>query len=165
MSIVRSSDPNVHPPVANIITPHWNAFNIGHTEMLFNMTESQGKRAFWPTLTVLLAASPDRLKQAALGLPKAKKASRSRPDITFMRPFSPVILQQQINFLETLVKSLGSSTKVAEISMVCLIDLCKAAAYIPSDYDHTPLRALAPELADDLRVSLRTQKGCVQEQI
>ncbi|KAG9027475.1 Ras GTPase activating protein ira2 [Tulasnella sp. JGI-2019a] len=100
-------------------------------DMLSSMTESQGKRAFWPTLTVLLAASPERLKQAALAVPKAKK--------------------QQINFLETLVKSLGSSTKTSEISMVCLIDLCKAAAYLPPDYDQTPLRALAPELADDLR--------------
>ncbi|KAG8886533.1 Ras GTPase activating protein ira2 [Tulasnella sp. 331] len=100
-------------------------------DMLFNMTESQGKRAFWPTLTVLLSASPDRLKQAAQLVPKAKK--------------------QQTNFLDTLVKSLSSSTKTSEIAMVCLIDMCKAAAYIPSDYDQTPLRALAPDLAGDLR--------------
>lgn len=40
MSIVKSADPNVHPPVPNIITPHWSTFDIGHTEMLFNMTES-----------------------------------------------------------------------------------------------------------------------------
>ncbi len=42
-------------------------------DMLFTMTENQNKRAFWPTLTVLLAASPDRLKQAALGTSKSKK--------------------------------------------------------------------------------------------
>lgn len=36
--------------------------------------------------------------------------------------------------------------------MVCLIDLCKAAAYLPVDYENTALRSLAPELADDLRV-------------
>lgn len=42
-------------------------------DMLFNMTENQSKRAFWPTLTVLLAASPERLKQATLGVPKPKK--------------------------------------------------------------------------------------------
>lgn len=40
MSIVRSSDPNVHPPVKDVITPHWKSFNDGRTQMLFNMTES-----------------------------------------------------------------------------------------------------------------------------
>ncbi|KAG8981934.1 Ras GTPase activating protein ira2 [Tulasnella sp. 425] len=100
-------------------------------DMLFNMTENQSKRAFWPTLTVLLAASPERLKQATLGVPKPKK--------------------QQVNFVETLVKSLTSATKTAEISMVCLIDMCKAAAYLPVAFEQTALRSLAPELADDLR--------------
>ncbi|KIO22012.1 hypothetical protein M407DRAFT_28426 [Tulasnella calospora MUT 4182] len=100
-------------------------------DMLFNMTENQSKRAFWPTLTVLLAASPERLKQATLGVPKPKK--------------------QQVNFVETLVKSLTSATKTAEISMVCLIDMCKAAAYLPVSFEQTALRTLAPELADDLR--------------
>ena len=38
--------------------------------------------------------------------------------------------------------------------MVCLIDFCKAAAYIPPDFEHSALRNLAPELADDLRVSI-----------
>ncbi|KAG8905759.1 Ras GTPase activating protein ira2 [Tulasnella sp. 403] len=100
-------------------------------DMLHNMTENQSKRAFWPTLAVLLAASPDRLKQATVGLPKSKK--------------------QQNNFVDTLVKSLGSTSKTAEIAMVCLIDLCKAAAYLPAEFDGTALRTLAPELADDLR--------------
>lgn len=40
MSIVRSSDPNVHPPVPDIITPRWRTFASGRTEMLFNVTES-----------------------------------------------------------------------------------------------------------------------------
>ena len=42
-------------------------------DMLFQMTENQSKRAFWPTLTVLLAASPERLKQSSLGVSKSKK--------------------------------------------------------------------------------------------
>lgn len=36
--------------------------------------------------------------------------------------------------------------------MVCLIDMCKAAAYLPVSFEQTALRTLAPELADDLRV-------------
>ncbi|KAG9015978.1 Ras GTPase activating protein ira2 [Tulasnella sp. 427] len=100
-------------------------------DMLYNMTENQSKRAFWPTLTILLAASPERLKQATLGVTKSKK--------------------QQVNFVETLVKSLSSATKTAEISMVCLIDMCKAAAYLPMSYEQTALRALGPDLADELR--------------
>lgn len=39
LGVVRSFDPNIHPPVPNIITPHWNTFSSGHTEMLFNKTE------------------------------------------------------------------------------------------------------------------------------
>ena len=40
MSVVRSSNPNIHPPVPDVITPHWDTFNIDHTQMLFNKTES-----------------------------------------------------------------------------------------------------------------------------
>ncbi|KAG8959528.1 Ras GTPase activating protein ira2 [Tulasnella sp. 419] len=100
-------------------------------DMLYQIMENANKRAFWPTLTVLLAASPERLKQATL-VSKPKKNT----------------------FMETIVKALGSATKAAEVAMVCLIDLCKAAAYIPPDYEHTALRSLAPELADDLRTRI-----------
>jgi len=54
-------------------------------DMLFNMTESASKRAFWPTLTILLAASPERLKQATLGVPKSKKV---RDDLAFRTQFN-----------------------------------------------------------------------------
>lgn len=56
-------------------------------DMLFNMTENQSKRAFWPTLTVLLAASPERLKQATLGAPKPKKV-RVTSSLSKARPWS-----------------------------------------------------------------------------
>lgn len=42
-------------------------------DMLHTMTEAQNKRAFMPTLTVLLAVSPERLKQATIGVPRPKK--------------------------------------------------------------------------------------------
>lgn len=43
--------------------------------------------------------------------------------------------------------------KQSDIAMVCYLDLCKAAIYLPPGVEQAALRSLAPELADELRVS------------
>jgi hypothetical protein len=42
--------------------------------------------------------------------------------------------------------------KHSDIAMVCYLDLCKAAIYLPPGVEQAALRSLAPELADELRV-------------
>lgn len=38
LGLVKSDDPNIHP-VTDDITPAWNTFSQGNTEMLFNRTD------------------------------------------------------------------------------------------------------------------------------
>ncbi|KDQ15349.1 hypothetical protein BOTBODRAFT_54648 [Botryobasidium botryosum FD-172 SS1] len=94
-------------------------------------SENIGNRTHWPTLTALFAMSPDRLKQ--VNLHNTAKTSKKS------------------HFLEIIVKALSSATKNADVSMICLIDLCRAAAHLPPELDATPLRSLAPDLVDELR--------------
>jgi hypothetical protein len=42
--------------------------------------------------------------------------------------------------------------KVSDVAMVCYLDLCKAAVYVPPTITDSALRALAPEMADELKV-------------
>ncbi len=47
----------------------------------------------------------------------------------------------------------SQTLKVSDVAMVCYLDLCKAAVYVPSTITDSALRALAPEMADELKVS------------
>lgn len=49
----------------------------------------------------------------------------------------------------------SQTPKVSDVAMVCYLDLCKAAAYVPPTITDSALRALAPEMADELKVSPR----------
>ena len=47
----------------------------------------------------------------------------------------------------------SQTAKVSDVAMVCYLDLCKAAIYVPPTITDSALRALAPEMADELKVS------------
>jgi len=55
--------------------------------------------------------------------------------------------------------------KVSDVAMVCYLDLCKAAIYVPPTIADSSLRTLAPEMADELKVfriaALCTVPGCL----
>lgn len=42
-------------------------------------------------------------------------------------------------------------SKQSDIAMVCYLDLCKAAIFLPPSIEASSLRSIAPELADELR--------------
>jgi hypothetical protein len=52
-----------------------------------------------------------------------------------------------------LSKALSSSSKLYEVSITCIVDICKAASSLPADSD-CYLGVTAPELANDLRVRI-----------
>jgi len=47
----------------------------------------------------------------------------------------------------------SQTPKVSDVAMVCYLDLCKAAIYVPPTITDSALRTLAPEMADELKVS------------
>ena len=46
----------------------------------------------------------------------------------------------------------SQTPKVSDVAMVCYLDLCKAAIYVPPTITDSSLRTLAPEMADELKV-------------
>jgi hypothetical protein len=48
---------------------------------------------------------------------------------------------------------LHKDPKQSDIAMVCYLDLCKAAIYLPPSTEGAALRTIAPDLAHELKVS------------
>ncbi|RCI07246.1 Ras GTPase activating protein ira2 [Rhizopus stolonifer] len=101
------------------------------SELLFDVcnstADSSKKRAIlWPLQTILLILSTESLKQAFLG-----QSSNRR-----------------FGFLNLLRKSL-QATKYIDLIVVCYVDICKAATYVPPD-EESILRTMAEEVEKDL---------------
>ncbi|KAJ1309139.1 hypothetical protein OPQ81_004812 [Rhizoctonia solani] len=116
------------------------------SEPLFNVLHAQydrdGKvRSYWPTLTLLLAISPSRLK--AFEIPS--QSGRAKPD------------RKITSFREALVRgSRGNSRNHREAAIASLVDLSKAASYVggrsSSGYsDPTPIRGIAQDVMEEVK--------------
>jgi hypothetical protein len=57
-----------------------------------------------------------------------------------------------------MLRHLGSLSKLAEISLVCAVDICRAAVYVNPE-EEAPLRLLANDVAHEIRVSLIMPNG------
>ncbi|KAG8745587.1 Ras GTPase activating protein ira2 [Ceratobasidium sp. 414] len=103
-------------------------------DTLYTQSERDGKlRTYWPTLTVLLAVSPERIK----GL-----ETRSKKD------------RKALAFMDALAKGLQSGSRLPrETAMACLVDLARAASYASGGAyaDGMAIKSLAPDLVDDVK--------------
>ena len=50
------------------------------------------------------------------------------------------------------MKHANTTSKFAELSMVCVLDICKAASYLYGE-DELPLRNIAYDIAHEVKVS------------
>lgn len=66
-------------------------------------------------------------------------------------------------FLDTLSTALSKNDRVSEIAMVCYLDLCRAASFIPASYDNVAIRGL--EIHEDLKVGACLRDPLVKTQI
>ncbi|EGO02251.1 hypothetical protein SERLA73DRAFT_166724 [Serpula lacrymans var. lacrymans S7.3] len=83
------------------------------------------ERAIWPTLTILNCLSSERMTA----------------DL------------QDARFVEDLVKHANNGSKLTDVSFVCAIDICRAGYRLSPEGD-LPLRALAADIAHEVKVSL-----------
>jgi hypothetical protein len=108
-------------------------------DMLFTQSERDGKqRTYWPTLTVLLAVSPERIKGLDTG-----SSGRAKKD------------RKALAFMDALSKGLQSGSRAPrESAMACLVDLARAASYASGGAyaDGMAIKSLAPDLVDDVKV-------------
>ena len=61
-------------------------------------------------------------------------------------------LYQEFRFSENILRHLNSHSKFSEVALACAVDMCRAAAYI-SPEDDVPLRLVAPDIAQEIKVS------------
>ncbi|QRV73161.1 GTPase-activating protein [Ceratobasidium sp. AG-Ba] len=104
-------------------------------DTLYTQSERDGKqRTYWPTLTILLAISPERLKALE---------TRSKKD------------RKPLAFMDALAKGLQSGNRPQrETAIACLVDLARAASYASGGAysEGMAIKSLAPDLVDDNRL-------------
>ncbi|KAF8592239.1 hypothetical protein K439DRAFT_1626245 [Ramaria rubella] len=106
-------------------------------DLLYQLIDGGNRRLFWPTLAILVAVSPERLKSAEAALSGTLKYGKKHN-----------------NFLEQLHSALTTQSKLGETAVLCYNDICRAAFCIPQSVGDTVLRSLAPDLADELKSRL-----------
>ncbi|KAF8524568.1 hypothetical protein BU17DRAFT_84597 [Hysterangium stoloniferum] len=107
-------------------------------DLLYQLVDPGNKPMFWPTLSVLLTISPERLKAAEMALSKTNRFGKKHN-----------------NLLEQLHGALTTPSKLGDLSdlvIMCYNEICRAAFHFPSNATESiVLRSLAPDLADELK--------------
>ena len=61
-------------------------------------------------------------------------------------------IRQELRFSENALRHINSYSKFSEVALACVVDMCRAAAYIDPEGD-VPLRLVAPDIAHEIKVS------------
>ncbi|KAF9480190.1 hypothetical protein BDN70DRAFT_931958 [Pholiota conissans] len=104
-------------------------------DLLYNLLTPGTERIFWPALAMLNCTSADRIDpnyNYNTGSHKGKK---------------------ELKFIDNINKHITSNSKLSEIALACVVDLCRCAAYVESDGD-VPLRLVAADVAHDIKAAL-----------
>ncbi|EJD36584.1 hypothetical protein AURDEDRAFT_117057 [Auricularia subglabra TFB-10046 SS5] len=112
------------------------------------LVDAERRHAFWPTMTLLLSTSPERLKQLETAFAMGIGGSSTTKSKTKAKP-------GRLAAWSEIHKTLGSASKTAELSMACYVKLCKLATIVPASLD-APIRSIAPDLAQELHTRLMT---------
>lgn len=108
---------------------------FGHAYAIADSTRR--KQTLWPMLTALLLLCPESLSRIAAADGRRSSAGGAAAGV----------FEKKLAFVEALRKGLRTS-KLADISAVCCMDLCRAATFTPPG--NNGLRALVPDLVADL---------------
>lgn len=64
-----------------------------------------------------------------------------------------------MKFGEDVLKHVGSGSKLSEVALVCLLDICRAATYVAPEGE-VPLRMIALDVAHEIRASCAQSLVC-----
>ncbi|KAH7887502.1 hypothetical protein F5I97DRAFT_2056906 [Phlebopus sp. FC_14] len=122
----------------------------GAPERVFNLlhiaNEPGRERALWPTLTILACLWVDRLTMDY----QLDVHSRSMAVIQMPKSASH---RKDSRFVEELIRHANSSSKLAEVALVCAIDMCRAGFRISPDGE-LPLRHIAMDIALEIKSAI-----------
>ena len=130
-------------------------------DLLFIANEPGRERALWPTLTILSSLWTDRLStdyqidihSRTVNFMQLQKSSSHRKVSVLVVAYalftqSP---QQDVRFVEDLVRHVNTHSKLSDVAFVCAIDMCRAGFRI-SPEGELPLRHLATDIAHEIKV-------------
>lgn len=130
-------------------------------DLLYIANEPGRERALWPTLTILSSLWTDRLStdyqidihSRTVNFMQLQKSSSHRKVSMLVSTYalftqSP---QQDVRFVEDLVRHVNTHSKLSDVAFVCAIDMCRAGFRI-SPEGELPLRHLATDIAHEIKV-------------
>ncbi|KAL4251095.1 Ras-GAP domain-containing protein [Abortiporus biennis] len=107
-------------------------------DCLYDLQESSSKINVWPTLSVLMCISADRMRNEyqthATGMHRGNRKDR--------------------NVVEQILRMMASPNKQAEVGLVCALDICRAASRIRAGEQETPLQSIAIDVAHEIKANL-----------
>jgi hypothetical protein len=142
----------------------------GAPERVFDLLyQSQaGREKFsWPALMVLNCISAERISSdfqvnhfgSVAGNIGGQKNYRKVPIVVFLVFFfAERLSSQDKRFIEDLIRHANTTSKLAEVALVCLLDMCKAAVHVRPDGE-VPLQLVAYDIAHEVKVSERSAIG------
>lgn len=99
-------------------------------DLLYAMNLTSEERIFWPTLTILNCVSPERMSEFHSGPTKTSR--------------------KELKFGEDILKHATGGSKLSEVALVCLLDVCRAATYVKPEGE-VPLRMVAFDIAHEIK--------------
>ncbi|KAG2156346.1 hypothetical protein DEU56DRAFT_231415 [Suillus clintonianus] len=118
-------------------------------DLLHSANEPGRERALWPTLTVLACLAAERLSPDY----QIDVESRSTNFSTHKSSH-----RKDIRFVEDLLRHSNTNSKLADVSFVCAIDMCKAGFRISPDGE-MPLRHIAADISHEIKSTLQKSPG------
>ena len=141
-------------------------------DLLYISNEPGRERALWPTLTILSSLWTDRLStdyqidihSRTSNFMQLQKSSSHRKVCTFVSPYVTFTqsAQQDVRFVEDLVRHVNTHSKLSDVAFVCAIDMCRAGFRISPDGE-LPLRHLATDIAHEIKVWFAPWKHTVHD--
>jgi hypothetical protein len=136
-------------------------------DLLYIANEPGRERALWPTLTILSSLWTDRLTtdyqidihSRTVNFMQLQKSSSHRKASMLVSayPLFTQSAQQDVRFVEDLVRHVNTHSKLSDVAFVCAIDMCRAGFRI-SPEGELPLRHLATDIAHEIKVRLSLRR-------
>ncbi|RDB19915.1 Neurofibromin [Hypsizygus marmoreus] len=106
-------------------------------DLLYSRIAGNDEKIFWPTLAILECTTSDRLSS----------------DFQFSYAGSTKSSRKELKFGEDILKHALSNSKLSEVALVCLLDICRAATHVRPDND-VPLKMIASDIAHEIKAAL-----------